>query len=81
MRITEIEGVHANDQLRFLEDLEMADTMAVLSQLDAVDGGVETDLEVQCEHCGEVQGVALPFGREFFMARKRAPLKTMPATA
>ncbi len=74
-RIVEIQGVHGNDKLKFLDDLDMGDANAVLGILDDNDGGVDSDIDVQCPACGEVETVALPFGKEFWVpTRKRATL-------
>ncbi len=71
-RIVEVEGVPPKDKLRFLEEVEMADAAALLDELDAADGGVETDIEVECPHCWAVQEIRLPFGPEFFLPRSKA---------
>jgi hypothetical protein len=68
-RIREIEGVAARDLPRFLEDLDLADHAALLARLDEVDGGVETDIDVECPHCLALQRVRLPFGMEFWMGK------------
>lgn len=68
-RVTEIDGVHKNDKLRHLEDLPLGEANALLALLDEADGGVETEIQVECPHCGAVQDVRLPFGKEFFMPR------------
>jgi hypothetical protein len=72
VRIVEIEGVPSKDKLRFLEEMEMADAAALLDEFDAADGGVETDIEVECPHCWAVQEIRLPFGPEFFLPRSKA---------
>lgn len=69
-RITGFDGVHPNDRVRHIEDLDMADVREVFAVLEASDGGVDTDLEVQCAECSGVQEVALPFGRDFFLPGK-----------
>ena len=66
-RIVEIDGVHANDRLRFLEDLPMDDAVKLIDQLDAMDGGVQTDTEVECASCLCTQDIKLPFGKTFWM--------------
>lgn len=77
-RLVTIEGVHANDKLRAIDDMEMSDVTAILATLEKVDGGVETDIEVRCPHCSRVQEVSLPFGRAFFLPK--AKKKTEEAT-
>ena len=76
-RIVEIEGVHSNDKMHWLENLDMGEAMSLLDQFDSVDGGVETEIEVQCEHCLTVQDIELPFARDFFLPRqKKRPTPT-----
>ncbi len=72
-RIVEIDGVHTNDKLRFLDALDMDDVTSALEQMDAVDGGVETTIEVQCEHCGLTQEVELPLGKDFWLPIRKSP--------
>ena len=72
-RIVEIDGVHPNDKLRTLDDLDMDEARDVLAMLDEMDGGVDTDIEVRCTECGGVQEVALPFvGPNFLLPKKRS---------
>jgi hypothetical protein len=69
-RIVEIEGVHANDKRRVIEDLDLADARELQEKLDAVDGGIETALEVRCPHCHMVQEVELPLDGLFGPAKR-----------
>lgn len=72
-RIIEVEGVHANDKLKFLDDLDLDDAAEVLALLDETDGGVESSIDVVCPACGDTQEMQLPFGKEFWMPlRKKA---------
>lgn len=66
-RIVEFKGVHPNDRVRTIEDLGMPAVREILDALDRSDGGVETELEVECPHCQNVMEVQLPFGKEFFL--------------
>lgn len=72
-RITDIVGVDPGDRLRFLDTLDMDDVVSALEQMDAVDGGVDTKKELQCEHCGESQEVSLPLGRDFWLPIRARP--------
>lgn len=67
LRIVEIEDVAPHDKRRFLDEMEMADVTALLDRFDEADGGVETDIEVECPSCLGVQDVQLPFERGFFL--------------
>jgi hypothetical protein len=72
VRIIEIENVPDHDRRKFLDEIEMADATALLDQFDAADGGVETDIEVECPVCLAVQDVQLPFERGFFLPTSKA---------
>ena len=74
-RIDEIEGVEARDKLRFVEDLAMADVTHLLGELDRVDCGVETEIDVECPECLATQPVELPFDRGFFLPDPRRDRK------
>jgi hypothetical protein len=67
LRLVEIENVPDQERRKFLDDMEMADATALLDQFDQVDGGVETDIEVECPACLGVQDIQLPFERGFFL--------------
>ena len=74
LRIVEIENVPDQEKRKFLDEIEMADATALLDQFDAADGGVETNIEVECPSCLGVQDVQLPFERGFFLpTSKRKP--------
>jgi hypothetical protein len=75
-RIDEIEGVGQGQLVRFLDDLEMGEILGLVDTFDAADGGVDTTIEIECPHCGLLQDVDLPFGRDFYMPplkRRRSP--------
>lgn len=71
LRIVEIEGIADKDKRAFLEEMEMADATALLDQFDAIDGGVETTIEVECPRCFGTQEIELPFERGFFLPRAK----------
>ena len=79
LRIVEIEGVPAQDKRRFLDELELGDAAALLDQFDAADGGVETDIQIECPVCAGVQDVQLPFERGFFLPTAKATGKLAKA--
>lgn len=66
-RVEAIEGVEPRDRQAFIEDLPMSEVMGLLAEMDRVDCGVVTSLEVECPECLAVQGVELPFDRGFFL--------------
>lgn len=71
MRITDVDGVKPADRTLFLQNLDLGETAEVLAALDEADCGVETDIEVRCPHCGQIQDTRLPFGRDFFLPKVR----------
>lgn len=71
LRIVEIEGVNKQDKRKYLEDLEMADLLGLVDAFDESDGGIETEIEIECQECFWTQEIELPFGRAFFMPSKK----------
>lgn len=70
IRIVGIEGVKSEEKLKYLENLELQEATALLEALDEQDGGIETEIRVECPMCGLVQEERLPFGATFFLPRK-----------
>ena len=71
-RLVEVEGVAEHERRGFLDELELADQVALLDRFDEADGGVETSIEVECPSCLSVQELDLPFERGFFLPRAKA---------
>ena len=71
-RIVEIEGFPEAERRRLLDEMDLADQVALLDRLDVADGGVETRIEVECPTCLSVQEIGLPFERGFFLPRAKA---------
>jgi hypothetical protein len=70
-RIDAIEGVDPTSKFSFLEELGMADVTYLLSDMDRVDCGVDTTIEVECPECGGIQRIDLPFDQSFFLPERR----------
>jgi hypothetical protein len=66
-RIVEIEGVQNNDLRTFIEDMDLGEMSELIRKMDDADSGVESEVEVECTHCGALQEVELPLGREFWL--------------
>ncbi len=66
-RVVEIEGVAEKDRRAFLEDLALGDVKALLAEVERVDGGIETTIDIQCAACQAVQAVDLPFQGTFLL--------------
>jgi hypothetical protein len=74
-RIVRIEGVEetASAVRKHLDALDLDVQMELLDEFEAVDGGVETRIEVECPECDLVQEVDLPFeGAGFWLPRRRS---------
>jgi hypothetical protein len=61
---------------KYLDDLEMREVLRLVELFEESDGGVETDLEVECQNCFALQKVGLPFGVDFFLPRARKSAKS-----
>ncbi len=72
MRIDEIEGIDKSKKVEFLEDLEGIEHRDLLDAFDEADGGVDTNIEVECPSCGAIFPIDLPFDQGFFMPRKKS---------
>jgi hypothetical protein len=61
-RIGKIEGVHQNDRIRFLSDLDLEDLNDLHAAFDAVDGGPDIVVPAVCTAtlCGATRDVMLP---------------------
>lgn len=72
-RIVAIEGVESGKGpiKRFLADLDAGQLFELMDAMDEVDGGIETDCEVYCPHCGTVEDLELPLEREFWNPQRR----------
>jgi hypothetical protein len=62
-RVLEIEGVEPRAKRPFLEDLPLKDASLLLAELDRVDCGIETAIDIECPECGAPQQVDLPLDR------------------
>jgi hypothetical protein len=69
LRIVEIEGVER--KRAWLDDLELCEYRNMINIFDEQDGGVETQIDIECPECGHQFPIDLPFGAEFFLPTKR----------
>lgn len=72
-RILEVEGLkskNARDVFAFLDDLEFSEHRDLLDAFDKADCGVQTDINIECQWCGQVVEMQLPLGRRFFLPSK-----------
>jgi len=80
-RIVSIEGLEdgKGPLKRFLENLDAGAMFDLIDAMDEPDGGIETECEVTCPHCGWEENVELPLGEEFWRPsqRKRSTKSSM----
>lgn len=71
-RINQIDGIHANDLIRHLDDTDLGSLQDLVARMDDHDCGIDTDFEAECSHCGHFMEVAVPLGgREFFLPQRK----------
>lgn len=63
-RVTSVEG--CDNIMGWLADLDLADISELVKNMDAVDCGVETGIEIECSSCGLRQEIDLPLDKTFF---------------
>lgn len=60
-----------NDIRQWARQLSYEKTMALVDSMDRADGGVQTNFEVQCSHCGHLEEIELPLGSDFWTPKRR----------
>jgi hypothetical protein len=80
-RVLDVEGVEAKDKRAFLEDLTMRDADHLVAEFDRVDGGVETNIQIECLDCYAVQEIELPFGPGFLLPSQQTTTRRQARTA
>jgi len=60
-RVHEIEGIEPRHTRAFLEDMSLQDASVLLAEIERVDCGVETSIDIECPECGHEQSIDLPF--------------------
>lgn len=75
-RVVEVEGVSPAGLDAFLAHLGAEPMLDLLDLFDEHEGGVDTTIEVVCRNpeCGITQETELPFGRSFWLPRRRKAL-------
>lgn len=71
-RITGIEGIEGANIKKYISSMELAEAMLLIDVFDEHDCGVETEIEIQCDDCGNIMEVELPFVGEFFYPTGKA---------
>lgn len=71
-RIVEVEGRDRRDIKSWLDDLDLDFQLELLGKFEDVDGGLESELEVECPDCDRIQTITVPFeGEAFWLPRSR----------
>lgn len=55
---------------KWVEELEVGTVFDLIDTFDENDGGVETDIEVQCNRCGNYMDMTLPLEDDFWSPKK-----------
>lgn len=56
---------------RWLNDLDAGAMLELIGAMDDADGGVQTEIEIDCPHCGHIMAVDLPLREEFWSPARR----------
>jgi hypothetical protein len=67
-RIVDIEG--EDIPRRYLEEQGFGELLQLLEEFDKHNCGVQTAIEIECPHCGNLEDVQIPFDRGFFAPTK-----------
>lgn len=59
------------DIRRWAKALPYGQAMDLVDAMDQVDGGVDTNIEIQCPHCGNLEDITIPLGEDFWTPRRR----------
>ena len=81
-RIVSIEGVESGKGpvKVFLNELDAGSLFDLMEAMDDVDGGIDTNIEIYCVHCGEGEELELPLGRAFWTPERRKRSTTSTET-
>lgn len=73
-RIIQIDDLKSSQKIvHFLEEMDMDVQLEILNKLEGVDGGIETEFEVECPRCENDFRAPVPFeGEAFWIPRKRS---------
>jgi len=76
-RIVEVDGIDKRRIDAWVQDLDMDVQLDLMAQFEAVDGGVETNLEIECPECDRPFEVSPPFeGADFWLPRQQSRKKS-----
>lgn len=74
IRIVEIDGqkVEVGDALNLVEKMKGKDALEFRQQIELVDIGIDTELDVTCKNCGYGNEVIMPMDRSFFRPKRKS---------
>lgn len=76
-RIVEVDGVEPRQIEKWLEDLDITEQLELLDRFDEVDGGFDTEVEIECPGCDRVFKVNPPFGgADYWLPRRPSRKKS-----
>lgn len=72
-RIVSIAGIGEEkaDIKKFFADLDAGTLYDLIYEMDLVDGGIETEIQIECPHCGNIMEEDLPLLAAFWSPVKR----------
>lgn len=75
-RVTKIEGVKPPDIANFLRNMSGRDLVFLRSAFDDADGGVEQEIELECDSCGHVWPKDIQLSTDFLFPKQRTKKAT-----
>ena len=78
LRLTEVETpdgeilTKSKDIKKFAETLDYGTTLDIVAVMDRADGGIETEIQVQCPNCGNIMDLELPLGADLWAPKRRS---------
>lgn len=79
MRLVEVETrdgrtlTENRDIQKWAESIDFGTSMDIVQVMDYADGGIETNIEVQCPHCGNLMDLSLPLGEDLWTPKRQRP--------
>lgn len=74
LSITKSSGEHITDQSlirAYLDNLEQSELDVITDQIDEIEGGIDSDIEFECDECGSDREARIPFGGPFWISAKK----------
>ena len=69
VRLKSVEGIEKADLREWVEDLDLDVLKQIRKELEKYDGGIETEIAVECEACGAAPEIELPLDlRRFWLS-------------